>query len=550
MSPHLVSITERVRVAGVDIAPDEFARHATVVRTVAEDLLARRQIDALPTFFEQVTAIALVAFREARVAMAILETGLGGRLDSTTAANASIVGITPIAMDHEDYLGDTLAAIAAEKAATIRPGVTAVIAKQQPEALRVLLERCAAVRVQPSLAGEGDFQDGNTDLIAQLQFPLGLRGRHQFENASVAIRLARALRKHGFTISDEQIGLGLADVHHPARLELIPSKPDFLLDGAHNPAGAAALRTYLEEYEHRPLTLIFGAMRDKKLDQIAEILFPLADCLILTSIDNPRAASIETLAPLARRFGPKRIIESTSSTAAVHTAITETPDNGLICVTGSLYLIGETRQIILQLAEQQTMSTPHEEPSHDELPKAISSQKIFSGRVFSVTVDTVREGELTYQREVVHHGGSAVIVPVFDDGTVALVRQYRHPAVRYLLELPAGTLADGERPDAGAERELQEELGLIAGRMEKLSEFFVSPGFCEEKMWVYLATELVQGQQRLEEDEVLEVVRLPLTEALEMITSGEIQDAKTIIGLMLAAPRVGAPLFEGDYPAV
>jgi ADP-ribose pyrophosphatase len=191
------------------------------------------------------------------------------------------------------------------------------------------------------------------------------------------------------------------------------------------------------------------------------------------------------------------------------------------------------------------MTTPH-----NKLPKTISSQKVFEGRVFNVTVDTVREGQLTYQREVVHHGGSAVIVPVFDDGTVALVRQYRHPVVRYLLEAPAGTLAEGERPEVGAERELQEELGVIAGNMEKLSEFFVSPGFCEEKMWVFLATELVQGQQRLEEDEVLDVVRLPISEALEMITSGEIQDAKTIIGLMLAAPRVGTPLSEIDYPAV
>ena len=188
--------------------------------------------------------------------------------------------------------------------------------------------------------------------------------------------------------------------------------------------------------------------------------------------------------------------------------------------------------------------------THDELPRIISSQKVFEGRVFNVTVDTVREGELTYQREVVHHHGSAVILPVFDDGTVALVRQYRHPAVRYLLEAPAGTLNDGERPDDGAARELQEELGLVAARMEKLSEFFVSPGFCEEKMWLFLATDLTQGPQRLEEDEVLEVVRLTIEEALEMITSGEIQDAKTIIALILAAPRVGSPLLEVDYPAV
>ena len=191
------------------------------------------------------------------------------------------------------------------------------------------------------------------------------------------------------------------------------------------------------------------------------------------------------------------------------------------------------------------MTTPHQ-----ELPKIISSQKVFDGRVFKVTVDTISEGELTYQREVVHHFGSAVIIPVFDDGTVVLVRQYRHPAVRYLLEAPAGTLADREPPEAGAARELEEELGLVAAQLEKLSEFFVSPGFLEEKMHVYLATGLTEGKQFLDEDEILEIVRLPIAEALEMITSGEIQDAKTIIGLMLAAPRVGSPMLEIEYPAV
>ncbi len=185
-----------------------------------------------------------------------------------------------------------------------------------------------------------------------------------------------------------------------------------------------------------------------------------------------------------------------------------------------------------------------------DTPEFIDSKKIFAGRVFDVTVDTVREGDRTYQREIVHHGGSAVILPVFDDGTVALVRQYRHPAVRYLLEAPAGTLDERERPEDGAARELQEELGLIAGRLEKLSEFFVSPGFCEEKMWVFLATELTDGKPNPDEDEVLDVVRLPIDEALEMVSSGEIQDAKTIIALMLAAPRVGSSFLEVDYPAV
>ena len=184
-----------------------------------------------------------------------------------------------------------------------------------------------------------------------------------------------------------------------------------------------------------------------------------------------------------------------------------------------------------------------------QTPEFLDSTKVFSGRVFEVTVDTVREGDKTYVREVVHHRGSAVILPAFDDGTIALVRQYRHPTVKYMLELPAGGLDDRERPEEAAARELEEELGLVAGKLEKLSEFFVSPGFCAEKMWLYLATDLTDTARRPEDDEVIEVVRLPIKRALQMITDGEIEDAKTIIGLMLAAPRIGLSAFEPDYPA-
>src|SRR6476469_3872789 len=170
--------------------------------------------------------------------------------------------------------------------------------------------------------------------------------------------------------------------------------------------------------------------------------------------------------------------------------------------------------------------------SESQPPEFIDSKKVFSGRVFDVTVDTVREADRTYTREVVHHPGSAVILPAFDDDTIGFVRQYRHPAVKYLLELPAGTLNDRERPEVGAARELEEELGVVAGNLEKLAEFFVSPGFCEEKMWLYLATDLTPTAQRLEEDEMLEVIRLPIDRALQMISEGEIEDAKTIIGLL------------------
>lgn len=338
-SPHLVSITERIKVSGEAIGPEEFAACATTVRNVSEQLLRDRQIEALPTFFEQLTAIALVAFRNAGIELAILETGLGGRLDSTTAANARIVGITQIAMDHEEYLGNTLASIASEKAAIIRPGVQAVIARQQPEAMAVLLQRCKEAGVVPILADERRYENVR----------LGLRGRHQIDNAAVAIRLAELLR-----IPQSAIVSGLERAEHPGRLELIPHKPPFLLDGAHNPAGCRALREYLDEFAPRPLTLVFGAMRDKQLDQIGEILFPVADVLVLTPVDNPRSASIEVLGSTAKRFARGTVIETGSSAEALLTAFANTPPVGLICVAGSLYLIGEMRPSILSMRLEET----------------------------------------------------------------------------------------------------------------------------------------------------------------------------------------------------
>jgi ADP-ribose pyrophosphatase len=171
-------------------------------------------------------------------------------------------------------------------------------------------------------------------------------------------------------------------------------------------------------------------------------------------------------------------------------------------------------------------------------PEVLDTEEVYHGRVIDVSVYTVREGDATYKREVIHHPGGAGVVAAFDDGTIALVRQYRHPTLRYVLELPAGRLSPPELPEECAARELEEEVGLRAGRMEKLTEFFTTPGFCEEKLWVYLATELTETAQNLEADEIVEVVRVPLPRALQMIANGEIEDSKTIIGLLLAAPRL------------
>ena len=174
-----------------------------------------------------------------------------------------------------------------------------------------------------------------------------------------------------------------------------------------------------------------------------------------------------------------------------------------------------------------------------EQPEVLSSEEVFGGRLISVSRDTVREGEQTYLREVVRHPGGAAVVPYFEDGTVAFVSQYRHPARKYVLELPAGKLDPGERPAETAARELEEELGVVAGRWEQLSEFYTTPGFCAERLWVFLATGLRETARRHEEDEIIEVVRVPFVRALAMVASGEIEDAKTIIGLLLAARRLG-----------
>src|SRR5260370_1839174 len=323
-SPHLVSITERIAIDGKSISEYDFARLTSQVKTTAKALVKQGELETLPTFFEHVTAIALLAFCEAKVELAILETGLGGRLDSTTAAGADIVAITPIAMDHEEYLGHSLAKIAAEKAAIIRPDIPAIIGPQDKEALQVILRQCKAVGVIPRLVESADYAPLSTSGPGPIHDPprvalavtpvrsrfcsasadghcvvtfgtavdeyedvrLGLRGRHQIANVATAIALAEALRERGFQITHEAIIHGVELARHPGRLEIWPGQPPILFDGAHNPAATRALRDYLDEFVKQPITMIFAAMRDKALNEMPSILFPKADALILTSPYN------------------------------------------------------------------------------------------------------------------------------------------------------------------------------------------------------------------------------------------------------------------------
>src|SRR5215204_440816 len=172
-------------------------------------------------------------------------------------------------------------------------------------------------------------------------------------------------------------------------------------------------------------------------------------------------------------------------------------------------------------------------------PETLSTETIYKGKVFDIRMDEIRDGDIEYKREIVVHKGSCVVIPVFEDGTAALVRQYRHAAGKYLLEICAGTLNAGEDPEIGARRELEEEIGVRAEKVEKLTEFYVSPGFLTEKMHVYLATGLTEVGQKLEEDEVLTIERHAIPALLEMIRNGEIEDAKTMVGVLLAGACLG-----------
>lgn len=358
-SPHLARITERIQINGQEITGEDFARWATRVRETSESLRRAGELETLPTFFEQVTAIALVAFKEAGVKLAILETGLGGRLDATTAAGAQLVAITPVAIDHQEYLGESLAEIASEKAAIIRPGVEAVVAPQEAAALEVIQKRALETGVTPhmvggnieiAIAGEGRGLrvTVETEEDHYMNIRLALLGRHQALNASVAIRLAELLRARGFPFSRSAIIEGLERARHAGRLELWEGAPAMLFDGAHNVASALALRDYLQEFVKAPVTLLFGAMRDKELAEMGALLFPLAQRLVLTAMNNPRAATVETLRQIVSpKFSSERVLEAERPAEALRLALEITPPDGLLAVTGSLYLVGEVRELLL-----------------------------------------------------------------------------------------------------------------------------------------------------------------------------------------------------------
>jgi len=331
-SPHLIEPTERIQIDGIPVSTADFERAFNIVHETAEKL----DLDCHPTYFETVTAMAFWLFREKQVETAVIEVGLGGRLDSTNVVQPVLTVITPIDFDHEAYLGHTIEAIASEKAGILKPGIPAVFAQQRPEAAKVLDARAAELHVPVTRAEDFKIRELHIDArgsrFSGIICPLA--GEHQVDNAVTAALALIALR-----VSPD----GIKDARWPGRIEHVSPNPDIILDGAHNPAGARALARYLERfYGTRRIWLVYGAMRDKAIEEVAGILFPIATELVLTAPDTPRALRPEALAEFAGRGHMEPTVE-----AAIHYARTRAADDDVIVITGSLFVVGEARKLFL-----------------------------------------------------------------------------------------------------------------------------------------------------------------------------------------------------------
>jgi dihydrofolate synthase/folylpolyglutamate synthase len=350
-SPHLIRLEERFAINGVPVETATLVEVIEQLRELIDGLLARGTLDATPTFFEVTTAIAFELFRRAGVDFAVLEVGLGGRLDSTNCAEPVAAAITSIAFDHEQYLGHTLAAIAAEKAGVIRPGIPVVIGPLGPEARHVVRSACLAagarlVDAQEDTQMVSKTADGRTAIklnTASADYgwiPLGLRGAHQVPNALVAVRMLEELGRL-LPVGRDAIIAGLRDVRWPGRLQLLDAAKGrrVLLDAAHNPAGASALAAYLTREFPEPLPLVFGAMRDKNAAEMLKILLPSAAVVVVTEPGNSRARPAGELAALLRAISPDcRIEVEPNPMAALERAWTYGP---LVSVAGSIFLVGD-----------------------------------------------------------------------------------------------------------------------------------------------------------------------------------------------------------------
>jgi dihydrofolate synthase / folylpolyglutamate synthase len=330
-SPHLVDLTERFTIEGHPVDRDRLAGVVEKIRGTIEQLRAEGALAVQPTFFEVTTAAAFELFRSARVDVAVLEVGLGGRLDATNVVSPMATAITSIDFDHQKFLGTTLREIAIEKAGIVKPGIPMVVGELHPEA-SAAIEEIARQRGSPIVRATPEDVEG---------FTVGLRGAHQRSNAAVAVRLLEVASACGFAVPRQAVAAGLADPRWPGRLDLrrVSGNRELLLDAAHNPAGAAALASYLKAEGGPMPPLVFAAMRDKDASAMLSALLPAVSRVVFTRSSNPRSADPAALADQARAIAPSLPV---SAEPAVHEALAEAWRAApRIVVAGSIFLLGD-----------------------------------------------------------------------------------------------------------------------------------------------------------------------------------------------------------------
>ena len=355
-SPHLEKINERIRVNGEEISDQAFAETFTRIHERIEELLAAGKLRAHPTYFECVTAMAFEYFARERVEFAVFEVGLGGRLDATNILSPVVTIITRIDFDHENFLGHSLKEIAGEKAGILKPGVPLVLAEQRPEARGVILARAKSLGcpvIEPAQnfrVNQESMQAGSTharvieaDSGKIFELTPSLPGRFQLENALNAVAAAQLLQNRGYQISDDAITRGIENTVWPGRLEKLQSAPDVYVDGAHNPAAARELAHFLEQnFSSRKIWLIYAALRDKAVDEVAGLLFSHAAEVIFTAPRTSRAVSAAQLAEIASHHAARFSVLPDAEQAFEH-ALAEAAPEDAIFITGSLYLVGQLR---------------------------------------------------------------------------------------------------------------------------------------------------------------------------------------------------------------
>lgn len=357
-SPHLVRVNERICVSGLDISDRAFAAAFTDVWDAAHRLLRCGRLGRQLSYFELLTATAFLHFAQSRVDFAVLEVGMGGRLDATNVTDPRVAVITNVDLDHEEILGRTHSLIAREKAGVIKPGRPVVSGCEHPEARQVIRERCRELGAELFDLGEWAAISRLRNRDGRFVFDLklsgdtfndlapALLGRFQVRNAIAAVSAAWRLRHQGFMINDHAVSTGLETVYWPGRLQVVDSRPVLLLDGAHNPAAASELAAFVrEQLQGRRLRLVYASMRDKSIEKVSELLFPLASDIYLTCTAVSRASSPqEILERAAGRFAS--VIIKPDPIAALERAIEASDHDDVVLVAGSLYLVGAVHEAL------------------------------------------------------------------------------------------------------------------------------------------------------------------------------------------------------------